>query len=146
MKYGLLLLVAAGMFALAADRGLSQDTSAEETGCEEILSEKQDLKEQYTAQKHNEKKAFSNWDKYYKELHSIEYGGTERPLAETAKACREGDGPDKPFCKEALKRYDELAEKEGQAKKELDATKENAGQLGASMRALSQKAQEKGCK
>ena len=145
MKYRLLLLVATGMLALTAYGVLSQDSGAEEVSCEEILSEKQDLKEQNTALRHNDKKAFNTWDKYYKELHSIEYGGTERPLADSAKACREGDGPGGLFCKEALKRYDELAEKEGQAKKERDATKEKADQLGANMRALSQKAQESGC-
>jgi len=145
MKYGLMLSVLTGIFVLAAGSLVSEYSHAEEMSCSEILANKQDLREQYKTEKHNERKAFNNWDKYYKELHSIEYGGTERPLADTAKACQEGDGPNEHFCKDALKRYDELAGKEAQAKKELDATKENANQLGENMRALSQKAKVNGC-
>lgn len=145
MKYGIILSVFAAMFTIAAGSVISGYSQAQEMSCSEILSKKQELKQQYKAEKHNERKAFDNWDKYYKELHSIEYGGTERPLADTAKACREGDGPSGLFCKEALKRYDELAGKEAQAKKELDATKKNANQMGMNMRALSQQAKEKEC-
>jgi len=146
MKYGFLLSVLAGIFSLTAGAVVSEYSHAEEMSCSEIKAEKQDLKEQYKSGKHNERKAFDNWDKYYKELHSIEYGGTESPLADTAKACRDGDGPNELFCKEALKRYDELSEKEGNAKKELDASKVDADEMGDKMRALGQKARDSGCK
>lgn len=145
MKFRIMLTVLAGVFTFMAGSAVCGYSYAQEMSCSEILANKQDLREQYKTEKHNERKAFNNWDKYYKELHSIEYGGTERPLADTAKACREGEGPNEHFCKDALKRYDELAGKEAEAKKELDATKENAEQLGDNMRAFSQKAKEKGC-
>lgn len=123
----------------------SQDSEDQEMSCDEIMAQEDVLKKDYKSAKHAESKAFKNWDKYYKQLHSIEYGGTERPLADTAKACESGEGPDELFCKEALKRFGELSSKESKAKKELDAAKAQAGQKGEEARVISAKAEAQAC-
>lgn len=144
MKY-VVFIVAAAALLVGLNIARAQDRGSGDMSCEEIVSRQNDLKEQYRSQRKSKKKAFENWDKYYKELHSIEYGGTERPLADTANQCREGAGPDELFCKEALKRYDELSGKEAEAKLELDQAMHNAENTGQEMEALNAKAEESGC-
>lgn len=140
MKYTLILL----MFTLTMTV-YAQDSEEGASSCSEIMAQKEEIKKEYKSAKHNESKAFKNWDKYYKQLHSIEYGGTERPLADTAKACESGEGPNELFCKEALKRFGELSGKESQAKNELDAAKAKAAEKGEEEGEISAKAEAQGC-
>ncbi len=146
MKNSVVCLILTGMFTLIIGSVISDHSQAEEMSCAEIRAGIAEVRKEYKRAKHKEKKAFDNWDKYYKELHSYEYGGTDRPLAYSAKACREGEGIDERFCKGALDRYDELSGKEAAAKKELDTIKENADQMGGNLAGLRKKADMKGCK
>lgn len=123
----------------------AQDGESSSMSCEQITSRQNELNEQYKSQRKHKKKAFENWDKYYKQLHSIEYGGTERPLADTAKQCKEGGGPDELFCKEALKRFDEISGKEAQAKQELDSAEQDLAETGSELDKLNGLSENKGC-
>ena len=145
MRYIAMLFMVACVFALSAGFVTAQEAQNEEMSCEEIMAQKGELRKEYKSGKHAERKAFEKWDKYYKEIHSMTYGGTDRPLADTVKSCDEGDGPNELFCKEAKKRYNELASKEAEAKKELDATKQQAEEKGGQMRVLGAKAESQGC-
>ena len=144
MKNSLILLILTGMFTPIVLSVLFDCSVAEEVSCTEIKSSYMEDKEAYKRAKHEEKKAFDKWDKYYKELHSYEYEGTDRPIADNAKTCRE-EGSDDFFCKGTLRRYDELAGNEAEAKKELDTIKQNADQMGADLSELRKQMNMNGC-
>lgn len=145
MKYKVIILVLTGMFTAIALSAFYDHSLADEMSCTKIKSKYKEDKEAYKRAKHEEKKAFDKWDKYFKELHSYEYEGTGRPLADNAKACREGEHGE-IFCKGTLHRYDDLAGKEAEAKKELDTIKQNADQMGVNLSELRKTMIMNGCK
>lgn len=145
MRYFAMLFILAGVFTLSGVLAQAEQAQTEEMSCEEIMAQKDELRKEYKSGKHDERKAFKKWDKYYKELHSMTYAGTEMPLSDTVKSCNKGEGPDELFCKDAEKRYNEISSKEAEAKQELDAQKEDAEKKGDEMRALGAKAKSQGC-
>jgi len=124
---------------------LASNAIGQEADCEAIMSQLKEAKTQYRDSKHEAKKAFENWDKYYKELHSYTYEATDQPLAVSAKKCETGDYLGKDFCKGAVQKYDEISEKEGPAKVELEGARAKAGEARQNYNMLVKQADSQGC-
>jgi hypothetical protein len=89
--------------------------------CKEIQAQLKEAKAVHNADYKAKGKAFNNWRKYNKELHSMSYEATDEPLANSAQKCEKGDYLEKDFCKGVLKEYNKISAKEKPAKAELDA-------------------------
>jgi len=89
--------------------------------CKEILAQLEEAKAVHNADYKAKGKAFNNWRKYNKELHSMSYEATDEPLADSAEKCEKGDYLGKGFCKGVLEEYNKILAKEKPAKAELDA-------------------------
>ncbi len=89
--------------------------------CEEILAQLKEAKAVHDVDYKAKGKAFNNWRKYHKELHSMSYEATDEPLADSAEKCEKGDYLGKDFCKGALEEFNKISAKEKPAKAELDA-------------------------
>ena len=126
--------------AILASNAVGQDVD-----CEQIMSQLKEAKSEYRDYRHEAKKAFENWDKYYKELHSYTYEATDQPLAVSAKKCETGEGLGKAFCKGALDKYNEISAKEGPAKVELQGARAKASEARQNLNLLVKQADMKGC-
>jgi hypothetical protein len=89
--------------------------------CKEILAQLEEAKSKHRTDYRAKGKAFNNWRKYNKELHSMSYEATDEPLANSAQKCEKEDYLEKDFCKGVLKEYNKISAKEKPAKAELDA-------------------------
>ena len=126
--------------AILASNAIGQDVD-----CEQVMSQLEEAKSQYKADYKEQKKAFENWDKYYKELHSYTYEATDQPLAVSAKKCEAGEGLGKAFCKGALDKYNEISAKEGPAKAELMSARAKASEARQNYNLLVKQADMEGC-
>ncbi|MEE8043899.1 MAG: hypothetical protein V3T32_02075 [Thermodesulfobacteriota bacterium] len=131
------LLVTPTIFASYA---IGQDAD-----CVAIMSQLKEAQSQSKDYRHEAKKAFENWDKYYKELHSYTYEATDQPLAVSAKKCEAGEGLGKAFCKGALDKYNEISAKEGPAKAELMSARAKASEARQNYNLLVKQADMEGC-
>ena len=124
MIYGFVLL-AAGAFALACVVAGADKAGAQGADCTALMSSldaaEKNVKQAWGAQK----KALKEWEKYYSDLHSGTYAGTEEPLADTVESCQAGGGN---YCERALDDYNKIAPKEQAAKKALDAARADTAQ------------------
>jgi hypothetical protein len=89
--------------------------------CEEIQAQLKEAKAVHDADYRAKGKAFNNWRKYDKELHSMSYEATDEPLADSAEKCEKGNYLGKDFCKGALEEFNKISAKEKPAKEQLDA-------------------------
>lgn len=126
--------------AILASNAIGQDVD-----CEQIMSQLEEAQSQSKDYRHEAKKAFENWDKYYKELHSYTYEATDQPLAVSAKKCETGEGLGKDFCKGAVQKYGEISAKEGPAKVELQGARAKASEARQNLNLLVKQADMKGC-
>ena len=126
--------------AILASNAVGQDAD-----CVAIMSQLKEAQSQSKDYRHEAKKAFENWDKYYKELHSYTYEATDQPLAVSAKKCEQGEGLGKAFCKGALDKYNEISAKEGPAKAELMSAKAKASEARQNYNLLVRQADTEGC-
>ncbi len=126
--------------AILASNAVGQDAD-----CVAIMSQLKEAKSEYKDYRHEAKKAFENWDKYYKELHSYTYEATDQPLAVSAKKCETGEGLGKAFCKGALDKYNEISAKEGPAKVELQGARAKASEARQNLNLLVKQADMEGC-
>jgi hypothetical protein len=117
----------------------------QDADCEQVMSQLKEAKSQYKDYRHEAKKAFENWDKYYKELHSYTYEATDQPLAVSAKKCEAGDYLGKDFCKGAVQKYGEISAKEGPAKVELQGASAKASEARQNYNLLVRQADMEGC-
>ena len=137
------LFLVLGLFVVPAM--LASSAIGQDDGCEAIMSQLREAKSQFRVDYKAQKKAFYNWNQYYKELHSMTYEATDEPLAESAKKCQEGDYLGKDFCKGALDKYNEISAKEAPAKAELDAAEAKANESKQNYNDLVSKAYEQSC-
>jgi hypothetical protein len=126
--------------AILASNAVGQDVD-----CEQVMSQLKEAQSQSKDYRHEAKKAFENWDKYYKELHSYTYEATDQPLAVSAKKCEAGEGLGKAFCKGALDKYNEISAKEGPAKAELMSARAKASEARQNYNLLVSQADTEGC-
>ena len=126
--------------AILASNAVGQDAD-----CVAIMSQLKEAQSQSKDYRHEAKKAFENWDKYYKELHSYTYEATDQPLAVSAKKCEAGEGLGKAFCKGALDKYNEISAKEGPAKAELMSARAKASEARQNYNLLVKQADMEGC-
>ena len=123
--YAALLVLFLAPMAYAEDPKIETpkaDAPTEEAqDCEEILAQLKEAKAVHNADYKEKGKAFNNWRKYNKELHSMSYEATDEPLADSAEKCEKGDYLGKDFCKGVLEEYNKILAKEKPAKAELDA-------------------------
>ncbi len=117
----------------------------QDADCEQVMSQLKEVQSQYKDYEHEAKKAFENWDKYYKELHSYTYEATDQPLAVSAKKCEAGDYLGKDFCKGAVQKYGEISAKEGPAKVELQGARAKAPEARQNYNLLVRQADTEGC-
>lgn len=117
----------------------------QDADCEQVMSQLKEAKSEYKDYRHEAKKAFENWDKYYKELHSYTYEATDQPLAVSAMKCEQGEGLGKAFCKGALDKYNEISAKEGPAKAELQGARAKASEARQNYNLLVRQADMEGC-
>jgi hypothetical protein len=137
------LFVPLGLFIIPAM--LASSAIGQDADCEAIMSQLIEAKSQFEVDYKAQKKAFYNWNQYYKELHSMTYEATDEPLAKRAKKCQEGDYLGKDFCKGALDKYNEVSAKEAPAKAELDAAEAKADESKQNYNDLVSQADEQGC-
>ncbi len=137
------LFVLMGVFVIPAM--LASSAIGQDVYCETAMSQLKEASSQYKNSRREERKAFQNWDQYYKELHSFTYEATDQPLAVSAEKCKQGDGLGKAFCKGAIQKYDEISAKEAAAKVELDAAKAKTAEARHSYNYLVNQADEQGC-
>lgn len=121
-----LMFTLTGALALSAVLAGVEYAAGQETDCKKITAQIQEAEKEYKPLKDKQKKAFDNWSKYYKQLHSDTYAGTEKPLADSAKDCDSGEGVDEEFCKGVMEEYNQISAKEQETKKEFDAAREEA--------------------
>ncbi len=126
--------------AILASNAVGQDAD-----CVAIMSQLKEAQSQSKDYRHEAKKAFENWDKYYKELQSYTYEATDQPLAVSAKKCEAGEGLGKAFCKGALDKYNEISAKEGPAKAELMSARAKASEARQNYNLLVKQADMEGC-
>jgi len=126
--------------AILASNAVGQDAD-----CVAIMSQLKEAQSQSKDYRHEAKKAFENWDEYYKELHSYTYEATDQPLAVSAKKCEAGEGLGKAFCKGALDKYNEISAKEGPAKAELMSARAKASEARQNYNLLVSQADTEGC-
>ena len=126
--------------AILASNAVGQDAD-----CEQVMSQLKEAQSQSKDYRHEAKKAFENWNKYYKELHSYTYEATDQPLAVSAKKCETGDYLGKDFCKGALDKYNEISAKEGPAKAELMSARAKASEARQNYNLLVSQADTEGC-
>ena len=126
--------------AILASNAVGQDVD-----CEQVMSQLKEAQSQSKDYRHEAKKAFENWNKYYKELHSYTYEATDQPLAVSAKKCETGDYLGKDFCKGALDKYNEISAKEGPAKAELMSARAKASEARQNYNLLVSQADTEGC-
>lgn len=126
--------------AILASNAVGQDAD-----CVAIMSQLKEAQSQSKDYRHEAKKAFENWDEYYKELHSYTYEATDQPLAVSAKKCEAGEGLGKAFCKGALDKYNEISAKEGPAKAELMSARAKASEARQNYNLLVKQADMEGC-
>jgi len=117
----------------------------QDVDCEQVMSQLKEAQSQSKDYRHEAKKAFENWDKYYKELHSYTYEATDQPLAVSAKKCEAGEGLGKDFCKGAVQKYGEISAKEGPAKAELMSARAKASEARQNYNLLVKQADMEGC-
>jgi len=89
--------------------------------CKEILAQLEEAKSKHHTDYKAKGRAYNNWRKYNKELHSMSYEATGEPLADSAEKCEKEDYLGKDFCKGVLEEYHKILAKEKPAKAELDA-------------------------
>jgi peptidoglycan hydrolase CwlO-like protein len=142
LRKGLILTLVCGVFVLI---GVTKYGAAQETDCGEIMESLKAAEKAYKEARHEQKKAFEEWDKYYKKLHSDTYAGTEEPLVDTMEKCGEGESEPGGFCTRADEDYQDISAKEQEKKKALDEAKQNAAEAGGKVEELKQQAKDGGC-
>lgn len=123
----------------------AEATKAAKPECDEILAKVKDAKAVHHADYKAKGKAFFNWRKYNRELHSMSYLNTDKPLADSVQKCQEEDKPGKDFCKGVMKEYDKISPKEKAAKEKLDAAEEKSNKSRLNYNMLLEEAHEMNC-
>jgi len=142
LRKGLILALMCAVFVLL---GGTEYGAAQETDCGQIMENLKAAEKAYKEALHEQKKAFGEWDKYYKKLHSDTYAGTEEPLADTVDKCGEGESEPGGFCTRADEDYQDISAKEKEKKKAFDEAKQNAAEAGGKVEELKQQAKDGGC-
>lgn len=127
---------------------LSPDYDAshgQDVDCAELSAQIKEAEKEYKDAHKEQVKAFRNWDKYYKQIHSDTYAGTEKPIADEAEKCESGGDTGGDYCKGTLEDYGKLTSGEQGAKAELDAAKKNAAESYGKLDALKKQAKESNC-
>lgn len=143
-REGLMFAIVAGLTVSILYFGYESSYS-QEVDCSELSARIKEAEREYKDAHNEQVKAFRNWDKYYKQIHSDTYGGTEKPIADTAEECKSGEGPGGDFCKRALEEYGKLASGEQAAKAELDAAKKNAAKAYGKLDTLKKESKDNNC-
>lgn len=120
------VLALAGVAAAAANKAGAQESA----DCPALMSSLDAAEKGVKQAWHAQDEALKEWEKYYRELHSGTYAGTEEPLADTVEKCQAGGGN---YCERALDDYNKIAPKEEAAKKALDAAKADTAQAHAAL-------------
>jgi len=128
-----------------ADAQKADAPEAANPECDKILAEVKAAKAVHDADYKAKGNAFYNWRKYNKQLHSISYEGTDKPLVDTVKTCEEEDKPGKDYCKRAMKVYNEIEPKEKVAKEQLDAAEAKSNKSRNNYNLLLAKSHEMNC-
>jgi len=121
------------------------EATAQDADCEATITQLEEAKSQFKADYKAQKDAFYNWDKYYKELHSMTYEATDEPLADSAMKCETGDYLGKAFCKGAIQKYNDISAKEKPAKAKLNAAEAKANESRQNYNNLVRQASDMGC-
>ncbi len=129
MRYGFVLL-AAGALALAGAVAGVDKAGAQGADCAALMSSLDAAEKGVKQAWDTQKKALKEWEKYYSDLHSGTYAGTEEPLADTVAKCQAGGGN---YCERALDDYNKIAPKEEAAKKALDAARADTASAHAAL-------------
>ena len=116
-----------------------------DNNCDAVQAQLEAAKSQYKADFKEQKKAFENWSKYNKELHSYSYGLTDEPLADSYINCKSGEMDNKDFCKGVMEKYDEITSKEAPSKAEYDAAEDKADASRQAYNDLVSEASDIGC-
>ncbi len=144
LKYfSILILMLAALYSVP--HALAQDNQASEVNCDEIIANLNELKSEYDAAFKEQKKAFENWQKYFKELHSYSYLDTDKPLIDSYKECEGGGGSGKDFCKGVFKNFDEITAKEDPAHEAYDSAEHKANEARNKYNSAVQTASDQGC-
>ena len=141
---GLIFAIIAGFWVIILSLGYDS-SHGQDVDCAELSTQIRESEKEYKDAHHEQVKAFRNWDKYYKQLHSDTYAGTEKPIADEAEKCESGEGPGGDYCKGTLEEYRKLTSGEQEAKAELDAAKKNAAEAYGKLDALKKQAKENNC-
>lgn len=138
----IVLFLAPITFAETPDADATADDKAP---CEPIKAKLKEAKDQHNADHKAKGKAYYNWKKYYKQLHSESYLNTDSPIIDSVKGCEEEDKGGKDFCKGVMKKYNEIAPKEKAAKEQLDAAEEKSSESRKNYNLLLAEANEMNC-
>ncbi|TFG77158.1 MAG: hypothetical protein E4H21_04235 [Thermodesulfobacteriales bacterium] len=128
-----------------AEAPKAEAPTEETSDCDEILAQLEEAKSKYNTDYRAKGKAFNNWRKYNKELHSMSYEATDEPLADSAEKCEKGDYLGKDFCKGALEEFNKISAKEKPAKEELDAAEAKSKESKISYNILLRQSYEMNC-
>ncbi|MEQ9619000.1 MAG: hypothetical protein RIG61_07470 [Deltaproteobacteria bacterium] len=143
-RKGLRLAIIAGLSIIVLSGGYDS-SHGQDVDCTELSVEIKEAEKGYKDAHDEQVKAFRNWDKYYKQLHSDTYAGSEKPIADTAEECESGEDHGGDYCKGTLEEYEKLTSGEQEAKAELDVAKKNAAETYAKLDALKKQAKENNC-
>ena len=113
--------------------------------CDKILAEVKAAKAVHDADYKAKGKAFYNWRKYNRQLHSMSYEGTDKPIVDSVKTCEEEDKPGKDYCKRVMKVYNEIEPKEKAAKEQLDAAEAKSNKSRSKFNVLLAESNEMNC-
>lgn len=138
----LVLFLAPMTFAQAPDAETPKDGKAD---CEPIEAKLKEAKAQHDADHKAKGKAYYNWKKYYKQLHSESYLNTDSPIIDSVKKCETDENPGKDFCKGVMKKYNEISPKEKSAKEELTAAEAKSNESRKNYNLLLAEANEMNC-
>lgn len=105
---------------------VADPSSATKPQCEEIMAKIDKAKAVHHADYKAKGKAFFNWRKFNRQLHSISYMATDKPLADSVEKCQKEDKPGKDFCKGVMEEYNKISPKEKATKEKLDAAEEKS--------------------
>lgn len=129
MRYGFVLLAAGALTLAGLATGIDK-AGAQGADCAALVSSLDAAEKNVKQAWHAQNGALKEWEKYYSDLHSGTYAGTEAPLADTVESCQAGGGN---YCERALEDYNKIAPKEEAAKKALDAARANTAQAHAAL-------------
>lgn len=140
-----LMFALTGVLALSAALAGIDYAVGQEVDCEKIAAQIKEAEKEYKPLLSKQKKAFKAWSKYYKQLHSDTYAGTEKPLVDSAKKCESGEETKEEFCKGTMEEYNKILVKEQETKKEFDAARGEATEASEKLYALKRQAKMNNC-